>query len=252
MYYYIARRDNTIHPGPFAIFLALYAFTLLILLGWRSDFVMMALLLVFGYHYLVKRLSFKIAVIAAVILFSVVVLFDVFRQGKIEEGLVAVSTSLYSTLFVDSSNLAIIMDNVPGQSGFLHGQTFLTAITMLLPGNDDSLGEILRDKFTLMEGGGGITVTIFGEWYINFGMTGIFIGIVLIGIIAGFAYNWMKSRRDFFSVFIYALIIYQLFVFIRIGLFTSIMPWLIIPMLIYYRKLCLLEIDSGAAGGYLN
>ncbi len=242
IYHYLVTKDRSERVDYYPFRLALYAFVLLIFLNWRSDFIMMALLIIVGYHYLKRPLSLKIAAFASIIIFAIAVIYDVLRQGKADGGLSSVTLSLYTTLFVDSSNLGIIMNNIPSYADFMHGNTFLSGIKMLLPGDDQALGETLRDSFNMMEGGGGITTTIFGEWYINFGMAGIFIGIFLLGVIAGQFYNWMKKQRDFFSVFIYAIIIYQVFVFIRIGLLTSIMPWLIIPMLIVYRKLCLSKV----------
>lgn len=104
------------------------------------------------------------------------------------------NTSILKTIFTlfgnGSINIHYILEHFPEKTNFQFGYTFLINFIMLLPGpNIDFtiwLKNILGETFE----GGGLTPTLLGEFYINFGYIGIVLGFILLG----FLVNWLEQK----------------------------------------------------------
>lgn len=239
LFYYFSRFKQEKSLKNTTIIFFSYSFLLMVSFGWRSDPVIMLLFLVSGYHLFIQQIKLRSLIVIGITGLIALVFSDILRMGKDFSSLLPLLKMLYLTLYVDSYNLSIILDRMPAQLDFQNGRFLLLGIKMLLPGDDLNLGQILNVEFGLAETGGGMTTTIFGEWYVDFGYAGILLGIFILGIIAGKTYSWMNSSNDFFSKFIYMLVLYKVFVCIRIGLLTSIFGWLVIVMFVLLRKWCI-------------
>ncbi len=243
LFYYFSNTDDKSIKSK-SIILFAYSFLILLSLGWRSDPLIMLIFLIAGYHLFIKQLSLYRVAFLGLMIFIGIVLADFFRMENSGEGILSLLNILYSTLFVDSLNFALILKNVPKYYPFQNGKLLLSGISLLLPGNDLVLGETLRNAFEMGESGGGMTSTIFGEWYVNFGIPGMFAGIFILGAIVGKCYKWSIRNNDFFSKFIYIIVLYKAFVCLRAGLLTSMYSWFVIIFFFMLRKWCLARSDN--------
>ena len=74
---------------------------------------------------------------------------------------------------------------------------------MLLPGPDKDFTLWLKDVLKLHFDGGGVTPTILGEFYINFGYFGIILGFIIIGIIVNvLEKNYLHKKNIYYPVFL--------------------------------------------------
>ena len=80
-------------------------------------------------------------------------------------------------------NLNYIFDKFPSKISFQKGYTYLINLKMLLPGPDQDFTLWLKEALGMNFVGGGVTPTIIGEFYINFGIVGIWIGMFSLGFI---------------------------------------------------------------------
>lgn len=105
----------------------------------------------------------------------------------------------FSTSFVVSNyNLNYIFRAFPSRVPFQWGYTYLINVLMLLPGPDQDFTLWLKDQLNLSFSGGGVTPTIMGEFYINFGRLGIYIGMFFLGIAGVSVYKYFKKHSETF------------------------------------------------------
>jgi len=99
--------------------------------------------------------------------------------------------------WVQLENLQHIVNSIP--QGALNGSTYLNDLGMLIPGPNVTGGVILKEYIGLEFSGGGITPTILGEGYANFGLYIAFIFIFLLvnilNIIYFFIYKIVLENR---------------------------------------------------------
>jgi hypothetical protein len=94
------------------------------------------------------------------------------------------------TTYVNTANLSVLTELVPGRMSFLVGGGYLLDLSVLLPGHQPNLGTILKDAAGLDFAGGGITIGLFGESYLNFGILGV---IGICGAV-GYALSQVRAR----------------------------------------------------------
>ena len=99
-------------------------------------------------------------------------------------------------------NLQYIFETFPSKVSFQHGYTYLINLIMLKPGPDLDFTLWLKEKLQLDFSGGGVTPTIIGEFYINFGYYAIYVGMFILGIIGNFVTSFFrKNIKKFLGAF---------------------------------------------------
>jgi oligosaccharide repeat unit polymerase len=97
---------------------------------------------------------------------------------------------------VHVGNLQTILAEFDNTSHFL-GSSFVHDLMVGVPGvPGEFLGDYLKKLFELEFPGGGITVTAPGEAYVNFGIPGVVLHAVFMGLFAGGAYEILAKRND--------------------------------------------------------
>ena len=147
-----------------------------ILLGFRSALVNPILIIFF-----MKNKKKEIPIVkmfgVAVVLFIFVGVYGAIRSGSGESSVV----SIIRELKVSSVNINYIVATFPKRVKYQHGMTYLLDIITLfsnkVEGNTTWLKNVLGLKFS----GGGVTPTIIGEFYINWGLPGVLIGMTASG-----------------------------------------------------------------------
>ncbi|BAO45537.1 O-antigen polymerase [Thiolapillus brandeum] len=100
---------------------------------------------------------------------------------------------------VHVGNLQTILTEFDNTSFFL-GSSFIDDLMVGVPGvPGEFLGDYLKKLFDLEFPGGGITVTAPGEAYVNFGIPGVVLHAVVMGLFAGGAYELLAGTKDVHS-----------------------------------------------------
>lgn len=146
-----------------------------ILLGFRSSLVN-PILILFLMKNKKKEIPLRRMIGLAALLFAFVGIY-----GAIRGGTGSSIGSLLNEFKVSSVNLNNILGTFPNRVPYQMGATYLLDFRALF--NDDVIGTTLwlKNALRLSFSGGGVTPTIIGEFYINWGIIGVLIGMILTG-----------------------------------------------------------------------
>lgn len=111
--------------------------------------------------------------------------------------------SLKTSLIVNLYNLQYIFNTFPTKVSFQNGYTYLINFIMLKPGPDLDFTLWLKTQLGLSFSGGGVTPTVLGEFYINFGFKFIFIGMFFMGTIGNYISRYFdKNSKNFLATYL--------------------------------------------------
>lgn len=157
-------------------------------------------------------------------------------RGILSNSTKTILKSLGSIVLNGNYNLSYIFQKFPEHILFQKGYTYLINFKMILPGPDDDFTLWLKKQLGLSFSGGGVTPTIIGEFYINFGYIGIFVGLFILGFIAKWLYLLLKQSSN--KSYIAYLII--CFVTVTQGGIANVT----IPIILYTLVYCFISIFS--------
>jgi hypothetical protein len=110
--------------------------------------------------------------------------------------------SLSRDAFLQLQTLMILLDGVPDRLPFQLGEpylaNFLAAIPRTVyPGKPPVGTEVFSRAFfeDLLAGGTSIPTSLVGEFYLNFGVVGIVVGCVVVGVLLRAGYSWLRRNR---------------------------------------------------------
>lgn len=126
---------------------------------------------------------------SGVVLLILVGLLGQFRIGGSVRG-EAIFQRMAWTTYVNTTNLTVLTDLVPNRMSFVVGGGYVLDLAVLLPGHQPNLGAVLKDAAGLQFAGGGITIGLFGESYLNFGILGV---AVICGAV-GYVFSQVRAR----------------------------------------------------------
>ena len=183
----------------FFIITSAISIMLSLILGYRSRLIIYVLIILIMYNKVKKIKNFYVIVIAIMGVIGVALLGILRSQVSNIE-----NNSLFKEILIildtGSTNIQYMFNYFPEKVPFQYGYTFLINVLMLLPGPDVDFTLWLKEKINIDFAGGGITPTILGEFYINFGYIGIFIGFILLGVLVYFLQKYYSnSEKVFFS-----------------------------------------------------
>ncbi len=208
-----------------------YFFAFLVLLSNIFFWLVMAskrpiagLLLMFLIFYIYQKKKVKNIYIAVslLLILSLVVIYGSFRLfGTFEfDDILKILTAIFNA---EMFNLSLILNNPPPLQ---YGSTYLNSILMIFTDVKD-IGTILKDYYGLTFLGGGITIGIIGEGWINFSYIGVFVEAFLfwlIIIILAKKIEIASNNRNYFSIGKYIFYFYFLLWILRNGFFAAITP----------------------------
>ena len=210
-----------------------YFFALLVLFSTISFWLLMAskrpiagLLLMFLIFFIYQKKKIKnlYIIISLLLILSLVVIYGSFRLfGTIEiDYMLTILTAIFNA---EMFNLSLVLNNPPPLQ---YGETYLNSILMIFTDVKD-IGTILKDYYGLTFMGGGITIGIIGEGWINFSYMGVFIEAFffwLIIIVLAKKIEVASLQKDYFSIGKYIFYFYFLLWVLRNGFFAAITPLL--------------------------
>jgi len=210
---------------------ALASTAILVANGSRVFVVPILVSLLVGAGFLRRRLRPAAALITAALLISALSLFSAYRSSTEYGGEAALALQLsalgvppsfsflgsaFLSFQVAPHMLARAVQLVPTMIPFQQGRVLLGEALTLLPGS-----QMLPDQWIALNiagtipaqltggvvypgQGGGVPPGILGGFYIDFGLSGVLIGMALVGAILAFAYTRAKANPTLLSVVIYA------------------------------------------------
>lgn len=92
--------------------------------------------------------------------------------------------------------LNLVFAFFPSMESYMLGKSYLIDIITLLPGSQPHFGSWLKDRLSLEFAGGGVTQTVIGEFYLNWGWTGIVLGMFALGLTLRILYHVLTKRQS--------------------------------------------------------
>jgi len=148
-----------------------------ILLGFRSALVNPILVLFFMRNKKNEVPLLKMFLLA-IVLFAFVGVYGAIRGGSGSS-----FDSLLNEFKVSSVNMNNILNTFPEEVEYQMGATYLLDFRGLIDDNVSGTTMWLKDILKLSFSGGGVTPTLIGEFYINWGTIGVLIGMLLFGAV---------------------------------------------------------------------
>ena len=112
------------------------------------------------------------------------------------ENSVTLKYLLENIMEVNNINLSYIFRRFPNYVEYQNGYTYIINFLMLKPGPDIDFTLWLKEAQNIKFNGAGVTPTIIGEFYINFGYVGIYIGMFIIGLLCKVVDKTTKKSRS--------------------------------------------------------
>lgn len=182
------------------------------------------LLLMFLIFYLYQKKHIKniYIIISIALILTLVVVYGSFRLfGDFDiEHILKILTAIFNA---EMFNLSLVLRNPPPLQ---YGETYLNSIIMIFTDVKD-IGTILKDYYGLNFLGGGITIGIIGEGWINFSYFGVFIESFLFWLIIitlSKKIEMSSFQNDYFSIGKYNFYFYFMLWVLRNGFFAVITP----------------------------
>lgn len=221
------------------IFLSMVSF---LVYSARSPALEILLVAIFGYHYLIRKIkvSFlfkpKVLFVAFLVLAIIVVLplLRVMSSGNssVDYKNLRLDLNIFNSIGVMLEELSTVKTdtfvyNYFNSSNYWHGANFLNLFTIAIPSSvypnkpciDDGIYLCnLMSGYVVSPNAGRVGLAETYSWpfttpgcmFANFGIIGIIVGGIILGVIFRKAYKLLKRKCDPFVIFIYFLVIYQL------------------------------------------
>jgi len=216
--------------------------------GWRNTSIALIFVAITIYHYKkhIKLRTLILAGICLVILIAVSGLFRIYSSDLQSYKLMNMMNSgdyigaffsyLYNYPVVFTNNLTLVLNYFPEFSNLLHGKSLFWNFGILLPGSTyQAFDFYLKDLLHVGFAGGGLPPTIIGDLYLNFGLLGVFLGMMLFGALWSYMYFKFITNKNNLIGLTSVIVLYYLSVSIRGGIenITLTTTWLLILILIF-------------------
>ena len=206
-------------------------------LGNKSTIYVFVLATAVCFHYCRRRFSLIELALCGAMLFAGLIAYQLFVREVLVAGEIVTleDTSVMGVLeylalhfsgnLMQLQTLSVLVDQVPAGLEFQWGKTFLSFFTLPIPST------FWPDKllpspgiFTLafwpdmwLERGTTIPPGMFGEWYMNFGCVGVFVGAVLLSFVFERYYSdvCLRERVDAASLLYYSVLVATLLHYVR-------------------------------------
>lgn len=237
-------------PWKLIAFTLGYTFLAILIMGQRDTFLWALMGLVYLYHTLYKFISRKkMIIIGLATLFSIPLLADMRNIGVSNSYQTAYNKDSIIMRITNaefgaaSRNLQIVIDNDHIWSYF-YGKTILDEFNLAFFKGTESAGIWFNQTFfpELYQIGGGNGFTIVGEGYINFGLFGVILMFIFLGLLMKYLY--VKATKQVIWLVIYTMFIPIMLFMIRgdlASLFAKFSKHIILPLIIIYLTKHILE-----------
>ncbi len=175
----------------------------------------------------------KIPVFLVVSLFAFLIIalgsIGAFRRGVFD--LSGVTAEIAIILTARPAILQLIVANF-NESNFFYGARYFYDFAKFLPGSQTGANVDLKYQLFAnadkMPDSAGITPSIVGEAYMNFGFSGVFIIMFLVGMILGYSYKLARMKMSYGSIVFYLTLVLGMAGAIQSGIGTKIIHFIFI------------------------
>lgn len=182
------------------IFFSILSFILMLFTGFRANSLTLLICIIISIAKKKNISNFKI-ILSGFFCIILVSILGVMRLN-ISGGKVTFVNSFFISLYVSEININYVMNTFPKKVPFQYGYTYLINLKMLLPGPDPDFTLWLKEQVGIVFAGGGVTPTLNGEFYLNFGYFLVFLGFFIMGIISNILdKKFTNENGSFLSTF---------------------------------------------------
>jgi oligosaccharide repeat unit polymerase len=168
------------------------------------------LMLLVLWHYWKRPIQAKRLAVICAVMFVASVAYDYSRANALRTGvddstaLEVMTSSAAFTLHQNLLNLRDIVEAIPAEIPYQHGNLTFGALFQILPGHHESSDEFFKRILASDFLGGGRPGTLLAPFYGDFGLSGILVGMFLFGAVSAKVYGWMRENPTLFSVLLYS------------------------------------------------
>lgn len=112
------------------------------------------------------------------------------------------------TSFANGSiNIYYVLHQFPKYTSFQYGYTYLINFIMLAPGSQPDFTIWLKNQIGITFSGGGVTPTLLGEAWLNFGFFGIIMNFFLVGLLCNRLDKWYYKTKNVYFVVLFVWVV---------------------------------------------
>lgn len=197
-----AYSNRTIGLKMLEFSLIIVAFSLFFMTGFRSLLAMLIVLFILTRQQMIGRLEIRKLIFLSLIF---IILFTFITWGRYSYGFENRDISdlplyMYKAiegriLLNNPKNIQFILEFIPSQHDYLYGYSYIMDLKAIKPGPDIAFGGWLTSYQTPhLAGIAGMTPTVIGEFYANFGVLGVVFGMFIVGFILQYIYIQIIRR----------------------------------------------------------
>jgi beta-1,4-N-acetylglucosaminyltransferase len=162
------------------------------------------------------KINLKFFIVLGIGLLTLTGVLGALRGGK--AGLSEGFFHLMNRLYMNPINLQRIVELFK-TNDFWYGKSLVYDFGVYLPGSQPNLGTILKQMTNAKFQGGGITVTLIGEGYLNFGLVGIILYPLLAAFLFYCVYKTLTKKQRIDHLLLLIILNTSLMGFISMGIF---------------------------------
>lgn len=198
-----------------------------------------------------RTLSFRWFIIFCFIIISFIVVIGAYRRGSIDATSIITETGI--AVAARPAMFEMITRNF-NESKYFYGTRYFYDLKKLLPGsqtgaNIDLKYEIFSNADKMPELAG-VTPSIIGEAYMNFGPTSIFWIMFILGVFIGLVYKHMKRKPSFMLCIFYFTLVFGMTGAVQSGVGTVMVHliykwiWILIIGFFYEKRVYFNSIED--------
>lgn len=165
------------------------------------------------------KINLRLMLLMGLGLLSITGILGALRGGK--EGLSEGFFHLMNRIYMNPINFQRVVELFKNNE-YWFGKSIIYDFGVYLPGSQPNLGTILKEMTNAKFQGGGITVTLFGEGYLNFGIIGVFALPIIAAIIFNSVRKVLTKKQQVEHLLLLIILNTSLMGFISMGIFPVI------------------------------
>ena len=172
------------------------------LIGFKSRLIVLALFLLI-IHNRYEKIEFKKIIKLGIIGVILVGVLTIARNSMSGVESSSFLETIVTSFGNGSVNMYYVLRQFPKYTPYQYGYTYLINFIMLAPGSQPDFTIWLKNQIGISFSGGGVTPTLLGEAWINFGFFGIIITFFMVGLLCNKLDKWYyKTKNVYFIVLI--------------------------------------------------
>ncbi len=215
MAYFIRKKGKAL---PWFAPFFLYAAVLLSLMAYRTPVAYFIIITFVVYYYLRNAPVLPVAAMVTVVVLFVGV-YGFVRHETLKEGETGAYPSLAKELGTPPWMAPVVpayqvtregtgicnklIENIPSKEEFFQGKLLVADSLTILPGKQITGGALIK-KLMTGKSGAGLTPSIIGGLYADFGLKGILAGLFVTGVVLGYLYCRLGKQRTIYNILLYA------------------------------------------------